>query len=63
MGFDDGSIVGDEGENAVCKEFKGEDHCGPDDLDILYTDLDCRGQENELLDCGGTKDTSLCNHE
>jgi len=63
MGFDDGQQVGDPNENGVCGDFKGVDHCGDPELPIIKSEMDCRGNEAEFFDCGGTIDTSNCNHD
>jgi len=63
MGYDKGKLIGNVNENGVCSNFNGEDHCGNDLTPIHYKDLECVGNELELADCGGIRDTSSCSHE
>jgi hypothetical protein len=63
MGYEEGQLVGDIEENGVCQNFKGEDHCGDPEQIIARKDMECVGNEANFFDCGGSKDTSGCNHE
>jgi hypothetical protein len=51
MGYDDGKMVGNVNENGVCREFDGDNHCGPDDMPIHVKGVECVGNEPALKDC------------
>lgn len=61
MGYLTGKILGAPGETGFCMKYKGKHFCGAQK--ILLNEVDCKGTEQKLKECGGSSQTSVCNHE
>ena len=61
MGYLSGKLMGTTGQMSFCLKFKGKNHCGNQKINL--NDVDCKGSEAKLKECGGSSTTQICNHE
>lgn len=61
MGFLTGKVMGSPGETGFCSKYKGKNYCG--NQQISLSEVDCKGDEENIKSCGGTSTVSGCNHE
>ena len=61
MGYLSGKIMGTPGETGFCTKYKGKNYCGNQQINL--NDVDCKGTEDKLKECGGSTSVTTCNHE
>lgn len=53
----------DEMQTSFCRNFKGEDYCGPDPMPIHYMSLKCEGSEEDIMKCyREIPEQNVCSH-
>ena len=63
MGFSSGEMKGIPNQNGACGNQNGQNYCGEMNTPIVISDINCKGTEINLRDCGGMSNPSNCNHQ
>lgn len=61
MGFLSGKLMGTPGQTDFCLKYKGKNYCGSQEISLC--DVDCKGSEEKIKECGGSSTVTSCNHE
>ena len=66
--YKDGAIksyaAGEESTDGFCRNFNGEDFCGPEPMPIHYMGLRCEGSETDILKCyREIPEKNACSHQ
>jgi hypothetical protein len=64
LGYNDGKWLGRNFERGFCKNFRGKNHCGSDNLKTFYNSINCDESHNSFNNCT-KKDSNIneCPHE
>ena len=55
---------GEENSDGYCRNFNGEDYCGPEPLPIHYLGLKCEGSESDIFKCyREIPENNACSHQ